>query len=973
MAATLTPDGEVTYVSFPIAKMETTADGDVIVYGKATDGIVDSDRQIVDPEWAAKAVKDWLDTGGNVRVQHDQYRPVGRGIEVDSDGNGGQWVKSLVVEPVAKDLVKKGVLRSYSVGIMHPVIVADKHAVNGRIIGGELGEISLVDRPANKNCRFELVKAAKTGDAEWVGKLFGRPAPSPTDLARVLNKHQTEDVVEKVGPHGYSHGWIKVGPVNVGDLQRKPNGDVVHKPTGEKIGHIAAPNGTGKYAGRKITHEDGTDLGFKAKPAAALATLANHHNATHTAAPGVKPTTSESISSILEDMKTKPASPQNLEILQALQALQDDKHKAGTIDLEKKIDPNVGGGVDRDKLPAEDFAGPNRTYPIVTPGDVQDAASLVGKADNPGSVKNRIISIARRKGSAFVAQLPDAWKKELGIDKGDAVTEDETVEKAGGKQCPSCKHFNKADADTCKCGEKLGGDDEDAVDKSKKPAPDDEGDDGEDEMDNRSDGGPDEADDDGDDSDEADKAVETPKVKKGKSSCSKCSASMGKKAKFCPNCGAKAEVTKSIHRSEPTPADGVTGMSAQPVAPHREPDGTAIESFEADAHLDTVPDDQVAMKTAMKHETLGVGGELGALHDLLCPAYSHKSLTLAHPYRDLTGLDTTLWQREAMKTAAGAPMEEALAAQDRWYAATVVKNADPDVLLELHQELHKSFTDANPGPGTALTPGHVTAQQFRRPLIVSGNARPSFQYAGPNTAPVIGGQITASQFQRGFLHGGAAADSPANKGADAETRTMRVTQHRETTRSAMLLLHDHLAKSHSGLCPMSLTSEEAMEHVPTEQVEATSHDTPRQLTVDGESGNVQKAAGASPDMQVLLKSLVPDLVKSAVAEATAPLVAELTRAQDDLAEQRKLLKKARKEIEQLADEPDPRVAPWRGLAQPRSTKSLGDETSPTTLATVQDRSQLGKLQVLQERYLNSDDPRQREAALKGILQMRGID
>src|SRR5258707_15319111 len=105
MATALTDTGAPTYISFPIAKTEETPDGDVIVYGKATDGIVDSDRQIVDPDWAAKAVKDWLDTGGNVRVQHNPMRdPAGKGISIDADPNGGQWVKSLIVEPGAKNL-----------------------------------------------------------------------------------------------------------------------------------------------------------------------------------------------------------------------------------------------------------------------------------------------------------------------------------------------------------------------------------------------------------------------------------------------------------------------------------------------------------------------------------------------------------------------------------------------------------------------------------------------------------------------------------------------------------------------------------------------------------------------------------------------------------------------------------------------------------------------------------------------------
>lgn len=76
----------------------------------------------------------------------------------------------------------------------------------------------------------------------------------------------------------------------------------------------------------------------------------------------------------------------------------------------RDFDSGVGGGTDRDKIPAGDFAGPNRTYPIVTPQDVADAAKLVGKAANPDAVKARIISIAKRKGASFVAKLPASWK-----------------------------------------------------------------------------------------------------------------------------------------------------------------------------------------------------------------------------------------------------------------------------------------------------------------------------------------------------------------------------------------------------------------------------------------------------------------------------------------------------------------------------------------------------------------------------------
>jgi hypothetical protein len=84
--------------------------------------------------------------------------------------------------------------------------------------------------------------------------------------------------------------------------------------------------------------------------------------------------------------------------------------------LEKKdVDPNVGGGVDRDKLKEDDFAGPHRSFPIVTPGDVADAVSSLGRAreENRAAIKAQIISIAKRKGEKFVIQLPTAWKDEL--------------------------------------------------------------------------------------------------------------------------------------------------------------------------------------------------------------------------------------------------------------------------------------------------------------------------------------------------------------------------------------------------------------------------------------------------------------------------------------------------------------------------------------------------------------------------------
>ena len=64
------------------------------------------------------------------------------------------------------------------------------------------------------------------------------------------------------------------------------------------------------------------------------------------------------------------------------------------------------GGKPRDEIAPEDFAGPDKSYPIVNQASVDDAASLIGKADDPEAVKAKIIEIAKRKGFT----IPDAWQ-----------------------------------------------------------------------------------------------------------------------------------------------------------------------------------------------------------------------------------------------------------------------------------------------------------------------------------------------------------------------------------------------------------------------------------------------------------------------------------------------------------------------------------------------------------------------------------
>lgn len=340
-------DADLT-LDFPIARVEKDENGDLFVYGKATDGSVDSDEQIVDSDFTAKAIQDWLETGGNVRVQHSPYLyPAGVGVEVETNKDGGHWVKSKVIEPTAKKLVEEGVLRAYSVGIAQPKIIRDNVAKNGRVVGGRIVEISLVDRPANANCAVKLVKADTDGNAERVDELA-----------------IAEDVLKRY------HELTETGAA-------KSTDEDVTKAHGAFKGTHSHPHPAYGAQGDDTTHShehshDGDD----------------DHGHGHGAE------------------KAEPAEEVLGKAAASWYAEQD------AVLGKRDFDSGVGGGVDRDKIPASDFAGPGRTFPIVSPGDVADAAHLVGHADDPGEVRRRIVSIAHRKGPAFEAKLPDSWKED---------------------------------------------------------------------------------------------------------------------------------------------------------------------------------------------------------------------------------------------------------------------------------------------------------------------------------------------------------------------------------------------------------------------------------------------------------------------------------------------------------------------------------------------------------------------------------
>ena len=142
-----------------IIKQEKQEDGSLLVYGKATDDSLDIDQQICDDVWLSSAMPEWFKTGGNIREQHSSIAAgVAKEYETKADGH---YISVLVVDPVSVKKVESGVLKGFSIGIKSPRVVRDQKAANGRIIDGQIVEISLVDRPANPNAKLMLAKSVE--------------------------------------------------------------------------------------------------------------------------------------------------------------------------------------------------------------------------------------------------------------------------------------------------------------------------------------------------------------------------------------------------------------------------------------------------------------------------------------------------------------------------------------------------------------------------------------------------------------------------------------------------------------------------------------------------------------------------------------------------------------------------------------------------------------------------------------------
>lgn len=404
------PD-EMVYFGALITKMEDQEDGSVVVQGRPTDEVLDMDKQIADPTWFRKALPEWY-KWGNIREMHGK-NAVGRATKLEWDADQDPWVTAKIVDPVAITKVREGVYKGFSIGVLWPEIRHDNQARRGRIVGGEIAELSLVDRPSVPTAKIQIVKRA--GVDEWVDLQTGDHLDKLGNVRPDTASNSGD--FDSLGNPVLQPGHVQANPDNVTFIAM------------DNRGVVLALDGAEYVVPYTVNRAGDVEMGDpELLPRDPKARTANQdpreHNETYF--PGQAPK---------EDKATGDT-------------------RGATVEEEglnkRDFDRSVGdGGVDRDKLPESDFIDPERRrFPIVAPKDVHDAVDSYGQAKPPipyEHFKERLTEIAKRKGEAFVAELPKEWKE---AEKGGKSMNQETAamlqkraQEAVEKQsyCPTCR------------------------------------------------------------------------------------------------------------------------------------------------------------------------------------------------------------------------------------------------------------------------------------------------------------------------------------------------------------------------------------------------------------------------------------------------------------------------------------------------------------------------------------------------------
>lgn len=163
-----------------------------LVSGYASTEALDSQGEVVEKEAIIKALPNYLGEWDeeNQRYKYaglrEMHQPsaVGKTMKTKVD-HKGLWIEGKIVDKDAWEKVKEGVYAGFSIGGR----VLEQ--VNNRIKAIRLSEISLVDRPANPEAVFSMVKFDKAGQP-----MQEEPMEEPPHMDLMLATHILEVAME---------------------------------------------------------------------------------------------------------------------------------------------------------------------------------------------------------------------------------------------------------------------------------------------------------------------------------------------------------------------------------------------------------------------------------------------------------------------------------------------------------------------------------------------------------------------------------------------------------------------------------------------------------------------------------------------------------------------------------------------------------------------------------------------------------
>jgi hypothetical protein len=123
----------------------------------------------------------------------------------------------------------------------------------------------------------------------------------------------------------------------------------------------------------------------------------------------------------------------------------------------------------------------------------------------------------------------------------------------------------------------------------------------------------------------------------------------------------------------------------------------------------------------------------------------------------------------------------------------------------------------------------------------------------------------------------------------------------------------------------------------------------------------------------LVAAVDPEVIKAAVTEAIGPALAQRDAEHaDELEKVRKELKGLRKVADAIADQPDPNVTAYRGVALMGPPAVKAAQTGGVDMSARAAHAQDTLFMAMHDQWRNHEDPGMREAALDVLKEMTGL-